>query len=296
MSAGDSSGSSGVYDMGSLPEDPPAYSPRDDKTYFKRGDADNKYASLPRKLSQQFTIPLPRNEFDVTFRHDQNNPYDGSFIRNNVYRKTFQSDGTPILERTKPSYTKKISKKYASGKPRYATQPILLPSNFPDAYQKTNYVKYRKVLSDRPTSPESIVESVEEDILANKLNNTRLESEAICVSKKKNSPKPMLYKKSFTQGDLSIYKDLPQTYCYDNMKPAKQYSSARSTISMMDCADDPLSLRSCSTSVIPIPGKISLKNNPKNKLATSISTTTFFSTKVSKNKMMMMMVMDDNDD
>ncbi|XP_065639760.1 puratrophin-1 isoform X3 [Hydra vulgaris] len=287
VSAGDSSGSSGVHDLGSLPEDPPCISPRDEKNYCKR-EGSSKSSSIQRKFSQQFNLPLTYNEADITFRRDQSNSYDGSFIRNNVFRKTIQYDGTPALDRTKIGSTKKIYKKYSSGKPRFATQPIILPSNFSEVYKKTNTVKYRKVLSERPTSPESIVECVEEDTLSNKLNSLLKENDTNNTSIKKPIS-PMLCKKAYTQGDLSIYKDFPQTYCFDNTKPLKQYSFFQSKTPMAEGSNKFLNLQSlscdplhsCSTNTSE---NLRLKNPNK---SISLSTTTFFTSKDSKKQTML---------
>ncbi|XP_065671582.1 puratrophin-1 isoform X5 [Hydra vulgaris] len=288
VSAGDSSGSSGVHDLGSLPEDPPCISPRDEKNYCKRAEGSSKSSSTQRKFSQQFNLPLTYNEADITFRRDQSNVYDGFFIRNNVFRKTIQYDGTPALDRTKTGLTKKIYKKYSSGKPRFATQPIILPSNFSEVYKKTNTVKYRKVLSERPTSPESIVECVEEDTLANKLNSLLIGNDTNNTSIKKPIS-PMLCKKAYTQGDLSIYKDFPQTYCFDNTKPLKQYSYFQSKTPMAEGSNKFLNLQSlscdplhsCSTN---ISENLRLKSPNK---SISLSTTTFFTSKDSKKQTML---------
>ena len=115
LSTGESSSSSGVHDLGSLPEDCSLpHSPREEfRSPFKRND--EVYSSLPKKLLGQNSatvIPIPPGSYDVSqvnLRRDVSDT-DPMFIRNNVFRKTLQMDfesgsKTPTLGQAK----KKVS-------------------------------------------------------------------------------------------------------------------------------------------------------------------------------------------
>ena len=168
MSAGESSGSSGVFDLGSLPEDGPlVYSPRDDlRTFFKRGDGEVKYSSLPRrKISHQLSTPVSKADIvmdnAVTLRRDIPGAYDVAFIRNNVYRKTLQVE-TPKLERAKTSNVKHIIRRYSNGG-RYATQPIIMPSSLSFTEGLANAGKYKKVSSECGNAPNNYIKEILEE-------------------------------------------------------------------------------------------------------------------------------------
>jgi len=176
LSAAESSGSSGVHDLGSLPEDALyGLSPRlTDDTRFQRGDTDSTYASLPRKkpidksqiVMDNSSVPLRRN---VSL-----GGYDGSFIRNNIYRRTFQPDAfstastSTFVAPPAPSSTasapvrpprKKGARRATSSAGRYATQPIVLPSDFFVSDINSNNTacvqrRPRKTADKRANSPE----------------------------------------------------------------------------------------------------------------------------------------------
>ena len=119
LSGAESSGSSGVYDLGSLPEDA--------------------YGMMPSPTQQL----VNRSQIDSNIcvrRNVSLGGYDNSFIRNNIYRKTFQPDSigagvdgvdattsTPVRP---PRRKGPRRRKDASQIGRYATQPIVLPSDF----------------------------------------------------------------------------------------------------------------------------------------------------------------------
>jgi len=178
LSAGESSGSSGVFDLGSLPEDGHAlYSPRDDsRVFFKRGDVDVRYGSLPRKklqyTNQQQSPSSETSSNTASTRKDSQASVDTTFIRNNVYRKTFQLEGDKA-ERTKAAQRKKQARRANSiSGGRYATQPIVLPSsgiNYVDALIQpgnTNSLtrsRTKKVSADGPLQA-AISESLEDSL------------------------------------------------------------------------------------------------------------------------------------
>lgn len=127
LSGAESSGSSGVHDLGSLPE-----------------DAHGMTSSPKQAVNVRRNISL--------------GGCDGTFIRNNIYRKTFQPDSagggggadrnTPVRppRRKGPRRTRDPAKAR-----RYSTQPIVLPSNFdftPSGGGRSSRVDLRDTLSE----------------------------------------------------------------------------------------------------------------------------------------------------
>lgn len=131
MSAGESSNSSGVFDLGSLPEDGQViYSPRDEsRGFFKRSETDARYGSLQRKKLQYPNQPVIIENTDIAPAvNNMSGDNNSSFIRNNVFRKTVQMEGNKH-ERAKTIPKKRVSRRHSANAGRYATQPIVLPSN-----------------------------------------------------------------------------------------------------------------------------------------------------------------------
>lgn len=235
LSAGESSGSSGVFDLGSLPEDSQhPLSPRDEARFFKRGgEPDVKYSSLPRKKLTHHASFTRGETFDtismVQLRRDQSVTHDSSFIRNNVYRKTLQA------ESTKRTSHKKVRRDSGSGG-RFATQPIILPSSLSftegipmgtNSLPRTH--KFKKV-SDRPTSPAQCIREVsEEDILDG--NRRHFDSENITITKSATDSKidyrteqrllqrPL--RRSLTDTNIRVSNDL----CYTSSLKGKSSNS-----------------------------------------------------------------------
>ena len=114
LSGAESSGSSGVHDLGSLPED------------------------------GHGIVSSPKQAGNVR-RNISLGGYDGTFIRNNIYRKTFQPDstggggGADSSTPVRPPRRKgpRRTRDPAQGR-RYSTQPIVLPSDFDFASPSTN--------------------------------------------------------------------------------------------------------------------------------------------------------------
>ena len=248
MSAGESSGSSGVFDLGSLPEDGPLVcSPKDDlKAFFKQrsGEHDVKYSSLPRKkLSLQHTAPVTKtgmvldNNSLITLRHDVPGGFDSSFIRNNIYRKTLQIE-TPQMERSKTTPKSRALRRSSSGG-RYATQPIVMPSSLSFSEGQSSGVKHKKVTSYCSASPrDSIAEILEEDTTKSDTNSDEADSSSTGpeITSITRHPNVIRQLSKSSDANLSNLIDLPSNRTTGKKDPfnKRRYSYTKS-ISMIDC-------------------------------------------------------------
>ena len=129
LSGAESSGSSGVYDLGSLPED--GY-------------------GMPSPRSEGGGVPNHHSSNISLRRNVSLGGYDGLFIRNNIYRKTFQPDsvggGADSIGNTASTPVRPPRRKGprrardTASKGRFATQPIVLPSDFDFSTTNSNGV------------------------------------------------------------------------------------------------------------------------------------------------------------
>uniref|UniRef100_A0A069DN39 Puratrophin protein n=1 Tax=Clytia hemisphaerica TaxID=252671 RepID=A0A069DN39_9CNID len=253
ISAAESSGSSGVHDLGSLPEESyGAPSPRaHENGFFFRGDVDPKYSSLPRKKgslgqvsqvtsrSQILSDPYATANVNLRKNGSSISGYDGSFIRNNVYRKTFQPDGvtvngasTPI----RPPRTKKGARRRdASANGRYATQPVILPSNYdlggygpPTSHWPQKMMDVRSpaqsemnsplVEKKYPSSPTS--KTIQIARMSKSITDSDLSAAAIEMNKTRSNSS-----KSEGSGDETIKRTLSKSYTDHNLL-GRQYSKS----------------------------------------------------------------------
>ena len=124
LSTEESSGSSGVCDLESLPEEGHMiFSPRPETEYNK---SEYKFSTLPRKkhITRSSSANIPTIEsYDsnsiVTLRRDLPGGFNSNFVRKNVYRNTMHCDNPG-----RKTSEEKLSLKCG----RFATQPIVLPS------------------------------------------------------------------------------------------------------------------------------------------------------------------------
>lgn len=124
LSTEESSGSSGVYDLESLPEEGRMmFSPRPDTEISK---SEYKYSTMPRKkqIVRSSSANIPTTETSdstnpVTLRRDLPGGFNPNFVRKNVYRNTMHCESS-----SRRSTDERAGHK--SG--RFATQPIILPN------------------------------------------------------------------------------------------------------------------------------------------------------------------------